>query len=134
MDLVKHYSGHCSNFMEWLQALHLIAFSLRSVAIKFSSFSLSIFFFLPLVFFFLFFQFSCQPATEKEDLWGDWSMCGTEASRQALLKKSTFALILAPANASLVSTATLQARLWEALRDGAIPVLLGGDTLLLPYR
>lgn len=79
-------------------------------------------------------QFSCQPATEKEDLWGDWSMCGTEASRQALLRKSTFTLILVPANASLISTATLQARLWEALRDGAIPVLLGGDTLLLPYR
>ncbi|XP_034250029.1 exostosin-3 [Thrips palmi] len=78
-------------------------------------------------------EFSCQPATEKEDLWGDWSMCGTEASRQALLRKSTFTLILVPSNASLVSTATLQARLWEALRDGAIPVVLGGDTLLLPY-
>ncbi|KAK3914714.1 Exostosin-3 [Frankliniella fusca] len=78
-------------------------------------------------------EFSCQPATEREDLWADWSMCGTEASRQAVLRQSTFALLLAPANASLVTTATLQARLWEALRDGAIPVILGGDRLHLPY-
>lgn len=67
-------------------------------------------------------------------MWGDWSMCGTEASRQALLRQSTFVLLLAPANSSLTTTATFQARLWEALRDGAIPVLLGGDSMQLPFR
>lgn len=64
---------------------------------------------------------------------GDWALCGTDRSRRAILRDSTFVLILAPADRNYVTTALLQARLYEALRSGAIPVILGGDRIRLPY-
>lgn len=83
-----------------------------------------------------FIQFECIPASEDrktiEPL--DWSLCGTDSSRKAILKDSTFALILAPSNATFVTTSFMQARLYEALRAGAIPVVLGGDQILLCYN
>ena len=63
----------------------------------------------------------------------DWSLCGTDGSRRAVLRESTFALILAPSSSELVSTTLLQTRVYEALRSGAIPVILGGDQILLAY-
>ncbi|XP_034934185.1 exostosin-3 [Chelonus insularis] len=82
-----------------------------------------------------FIQFECIPATEihKTDKALDWSLCGTESSRKEILQDSTFALILAPTNTSFISTSSIQARLYEALRSGAIPVVLGGDQVLLSY-
>lgn len=87
-------------------------------------------------------QFRCVPATEHKTNSGasaasqtpprDWSLCGTDSSRKAVLRDSTFALLLSPDHRQASST-LLQARLYEALRSGAIPVLLGGDQLLLPY-
>lgn len=83
-----------------------------------------------------FIQFECIPASVEsrpmEAL--DWSLCGTDSSRRAILKESTFALILAPSNASLLTTSSMQARLYEALRSGSIPVILGGDQVLLNYN
>lgn len=83
-----------------------------------------------------FIQFECIPASGDgrvvEVL--DWSLCGTDSSRRAILKESTFALILAPSNATLVTTSSIQARLYEALRSGAIPVILGGDQIFLSYK
>ncbi|KAL7299757.1 hypothetical protein TKK_0007507 [Trichogramma kaykai] len=83
-----------------------------------------------------FIQFECVPASEEkrsnEVL--DWSLCGTESSRKSILRESTFALILAPSNVSFLSTAVMQARLYEALRSGAIPVILGGDRVALSYK
>ena len=83
-----------------------------------------------------FIQFECIPASEeeKDNIVLDWSLCGTESSRKAILKESTFALILAPSNVSFLSTALMQARLYEALRSGAIPVILGGDRVSLSYK
>lgn len=80
-------------------------------------------------------QFECEPPVERRALLpaGDWALCGTDRSRRAVLRDSTFALILAPGDVSYASTALLQARLYEALRSGGIPVLLGGDRSLLPY-
>lgn len=80
-------------------------------------------------------QFTCDPATEQkyDHLFRDWSLCGTDSSRKAVLRDSTFALIMAPAQEQLISTAFMQARLYEALRSGAIPVVLGGDDVYLPY-
>lgn len=43
-----------------------------------------------------------------------------------VLRDSTFALILAPSR-DFVSTTVVQARFYEALRAGAIPVVVGGD-------
>lgn len=67
------------------------------------------------------------------DLWGEWVLCGTESSRANILRDSTFALVMAPTNASLVSTTVVQIRVYEAIRAGAIPVLLGGDQLEMAY-
>ncbi|EFN78322.1 exostosin-3 [Harpegnathos saltator] len=83
-----------------------------------------------------FIQFECIPASVEskpvEAL--DWSLCGTDSSRRTILKESTFALILAPSNATLLTTSSMQARLYEALRSGSIPVILGGDQVLLNYN
>ena len=83
-----------------------------------------------------FIQFECIPASEEKNLVEilDWSLCGTDSSRKAILKESTFALILAPSNASFITTSSMQARLYEALRSGSIPVFLGGDQILLSYN
>ncbi|CAK1599869.1 unnamed protein product [Parnassius mnemosyne] len=80
-------------------------------------------------------QFECDPPVEKHAIIpiGDWALCGTDRSRRSVLKDSTFVLILAPGDSSYTTTALLQARLYEALRSGAIPVLLGGDRIRLPY-
>ncbi|PSN36588.1 Exostosin-3 [Blattella germanica] len=71
--------------------------------------------------------------TKGSDSWGEWALCGTESSRTNVLRDSTFALIMAPTNMSLVSTTVVQIRVYEALRAGAIPVLLGGDRLEMAY-
>lgn len=80
-------------------------------------------------------QFECDPPVEKRVTVqiGDWALCGTDRSRRAVLQDSTFVLILAPADRDYATTALLQARLYEALRSGAIPVILGGDRIQLPY-
>lgn len=80
-------------------------------------------------------QFECIPAIENNEITDsfDWSLCGTESSRKEVLKQSTFSLILAPANTSYITTSTIQARLYESLRSGAIPVVLGGDQIVLSY-
>ncbi|XP_049887333.1 exostosin-3 [Pectinophora gossypiella] len=80
-------------------------------------------------------QFECDPPVERRALLpiGDWALCGTDRSRRAILRDSTYALILAPADRTYSTTALLQARLYEALRSGAIPVILGGDRIRLPY-
>ncbi|XP_058058854.1 exostosin-3 [Anopheles bellator] len=79
-------------------------------------------------------QFECVPATEQRNPTNvrDWSLCGTDNSRKSVLKDSTFALLLAPSGTAVSST-LLQARLYEALRAGAIPLILGGDQVTLPY-
>ncbi|KAG6460744.1 exostosin-3 isoform X2 [Manduca sexta] len=80
-------------------------------------------------------QFECDPPVENSASQpiGDWALCGTDRSRRALLRDSTFVLILAPADSRYTTTALLQARLYEALRSGAIPIILGGDGIRLPY-
>lgn len=82
-----------------------------------------------------FFQFECIPATEQKTIAPirDWSLCGTDSSRRNILRESTYVLIFAPGNQEYVTTTLLQARLFEALRSGSIPVILGGDQVLLPY-
>ena len=78
-----------------------------------------------------FFQFSCagsaQPGLESE-----WLICGTQESRIAILKDSTFSLVISPANYSLISTPQIHVRIYEALKTGAIPVVLGNH-IQLPF-
>lgn len=79
------------------------------------------------------FDFTCSNTAAVASAEDDWELCGTETSRTGLLQQSTFALVPAPRNMTLVSSALTLARLYEALRAGAIPVILGGDRLQLPY-
>lgn len=81
------------------------------------------------------FEFECIPPSDdnlSSDV-DDWALCGTDSSRRTVLKDSTFVLIFAPSNPNLISTTLLQARVYEALRSGAIPVILGGDQIYLAY-
>ena len=86
------------------------------------------------------FEFSCT-YERVVGMSGEWEMCGPDSERQNLLEQSTFTLIMAPTNVSSVTgqrytpTATLlfQTRFYEALKYGAIPVILGGDYNTLPY-
>ncbi|KAF2881360.1 hypothetical protein ILUMI_24803 [Ignelater luminosus] len=82
-----------------------------------------------------YFEFECIPANDDNINTGfqDWALCGTDSSRKFILRDSTFVLIFAPATAEYVSTTLLQARIYEALRSGAIPVILGGDQIRLAY-
>lgn len=80
-------------------------------------------------------QFECIPATEQKTVGTvrDWMLCGTDSSRKAILKDSTFTLLLSP-GVGEVSSTLFQARLYESLRSGAIPVILGADQIALPYE
>ncbi|CAH0387200.1 unnamed protein product [Bemisia tabaci] len=78
-----------------------------------------------------FFAFGCEPgATQFKE---EYNLCGNETTRSVILKDSTFALITPPVNSSFVSTPLFQARLYEAMKYGAIPVVLGNDHVQLPY-
>ncbi|XP_033121610.1 exostosin-like 3 [Anneissia japonica] len=59
----------------------------------------------------------------------EWGLCGDHTDRAAILQQSTFALILAN-NDSVAFSTHLYKRLYEALRYGAIPVILGEQTQL----
>lgn len=80
-------------------------------------------------------QFECQPAIKKDfpaQMHREWSLCGTENLRKNVLKDSTFVLIFAPGH-GVVSSINVQARLYEALRSGAIPIILG-EQVNLPFE
>ena len=57
----------------------------------------------------------------------EWGLCGTEDSRGKLLKQSTFVLL--PAKSS---SPGLGVRLYEALKNAAIPIVIGDAPL--PYE
>ncbi|XP_013380983.1 exostosin-like 3 [Lingula anatina] len=79
-----------------------------------------------------FFQYSC----DKEGVQDEptvWTLCSPDLKRHEVLKQSTFSLILAPSNFSLVSTISIQTRLYEALKYGAVPVIVG-EHLRLPFE
>ena len=63
---------------------------------------------------------------------GEWNLCGSETERAETLQQTTFSILIAPANSSVPSTTVFQTRLYESLKHGAIPVILG-DTVELPY-
>ncbi|KAL1494285.1 hypothetical protein ABEB36_009908 [Hypothenemus hampei] len=81
------------------------------------------------------FEFECIPANDDSMKTGpqDWALCGTDSSRRTVLKDSTFVLIFAPTSTDYISTTLVQARVYEALRSGAVPVILGGDQIKLAY-
>nr|CAB3244016.1 exostosin-like 3 [Phallusia mammillata] len=61
----------------------------------------------------------------------EWALCGNFASRSLVLAQSTFTLISAPEQPSVVTTTSIFViRLTEALRSGAVPVVLGTHAVL----
>ncbi|GFQ71601.1 exostosin-like 3 [Trichonephila clavata] len=76
-----------------------------------------------------FFQFSCAgssfPGQDSE-----WLLCGTSENRLSILQDSTFVLIISPMDYKILSTPQIHIRVYEALRTGAIPVLLGNHVRL----
>ncbi|EEB17816.1 conserved hypothetical protein [Pediculus humanus corporis] len=84
----------------------------------------------------LYFHFTCDPPivslqSKHPDL-QEWLLCGTETTRGTILKNSTFVLIMAPPT-DIISSTILQARIYEALRSGSVPVILGGDQVKLSF-
>lgn len=77
-------------------------------------------------------NFMCDNS-ERIGMNGEWGLCGSSAQRADYLKKSTFNMIISPANYSLSSTTVFQVRLYESLKYGAIPVILG-DYSHLPFE
>lgn len=78
-----------------------------------------------------YFEFICSGDNKRTvGINGEWALCGSDSYRTDLLKQSTFALIIAPTNISIVSTVLTQWRLYEALKNGAIPVILGDHVSL----
>jgi alpha-1,4-N-acetylglucosaminyltransferase EXTL3 len=71
-------------------------------------------------------------AATAQGKFGEWLPCGTEASRAAVLRSSTYTLILAPSQTQQLATPLILARLSEALKQGAVPVILG-DQIILPF-
>lgn len=82
------------------------------------------------------FEFECVLASDDNTNTApqDWALCGTDSSRRAILKESTFVLIFAPGTPELITTTLLEARIYEALRAAAIPVIVGGDQVTLAYN
>lgn len=63
---------------------------------------------------------------------GEWMLCGSDTERSEILIRSTFSILISPANVSLSSTTIFQTRLFESLKHGAVPVILE-DSVELPF-
>ncbi|XP_074656159.1 exostosin-like 3 [Tubulanus polymorphus] len=80
-----------------------------------------------------YFYFYCNKNSDiRASMDGEWTLCADEESRREILALSTFSLILAPVDASIVSTVTIQRRLLESIKYGAVPVVLG-DFVRFPF-
>lgn len=76
-------------------------------------------------------SFSCKTRSfEVSDQ--DWYLCDDEDRRNEVLEKSTFNLIIVPTDELTLNSRALNRRLYEALRSGNIPVILGTN-LVLPF-
>ena len=80
-----------------------------------------------------YFEFICGAGIKLPAVNGEWVQCGTEQQQEELFLMSTFRLIIAPVDTSLVSTEMLQSSLYSALKYGSVPVILG-DYIQLPFQ
>ncbi|XP_071113218.1 exostosin-like 3 [Haliotis cracherodii] len=79
----------------------------------------------------LFLQFSCD-GPRPQGSYAEWGLCGNNERRSKVLSQSTFSLVLPPTNFTMLSTTVFQIRLYESLKYGAIPIILG-DHVQLPF-
>jgi len=80
-----------------------------------------------------YFEFICSSGIKQPGVNSEWVQCGTEQQQKELFLMSTFRLIIAPMDTSLVSTEMLQLTLYLALKYGSVPVILG-DYVQLPFQ
>lgn len=77
----------------------------------------------------------CSLADQNKNFTSDeWRLCKSEKERADVLKESTFALIPCTLNSAVLSTATFLTRLFESLKYGSIPIILGSDYITLPFN
>ncbi|XP_077565116.1 exostosin-3-like [Haemaphysalis longicornis] len=78
------------------------------------------------------FNFSCWNTEYAFAIPNEWLLCGDNSTRAQLLRQSTFSIVLAPLG-DFVSSHVFLTRLCESLQNGAIPVIVGGDAVELPF-
>ncbi|XP_078665136.1 exostosin-like 3 [Branchiostoma floridae x Branchiostoma belcheri] len=66
-----------------------------------------------------------------QGLRGEWQLCGKPQERQQVLRESTFSIIIVAAS-SVLSSVLTTVRLYESLKYGAVPVILG-EQVQLPF-
>ena len=78
-----------------------------------------------------FFEFQCNEAQSSDQ---EMALCGSDETRAAILKQSTFVLIHLPTHD--LTTYNAQVRLFEALKYGAVPIVLGDHSskFIFPYE
>ena len=77
-------------------------------------------------------QFSCKRNTLYQHLL-EWDVCENELTRLGALENATFSMILSPLDDTIISSTLVQLRVYESLKAGTIPVILGTN-ILLPYN
>ena len=80
-----------------------------------------------------YFEFQCSDGNGQRRELG---LCGSTGTRAALLKQSTFVLIFLTSSNSDLTTIDIQLRLYEALKMGAVPIVVGNHNLkfVFPYE
>lgn len=78
-------------------------------------------------------DFDCVSSSKKKIISDEWRLCKSENDRASILKKSTFTLIPCTMDEKSISTPIFLLRLFESLKYGAIPVILGVDQVELPF-
>ncbi|KAH9367413.1 hypothetical protein HPB48_004008 [Haemaphysalis longicornis] len=78
------------------------------------------------------FNFSCWNTEHAVAMPNEWLLCEDNSTRAQLLRQSTFSIVLAPLG-DFVSSHVFLTRLCESLQNGAIPVIVGGDAVELPF-
>jgi len=78
-------------------------------------------------------DFDCVSSSKKKIVLDEWLLCKSEADRASILKKSTFTLIPCTIDEKSVSTPVILVRLFESLKYGVIPVILGVDQVEMPF-
>ena len=80
-----------------------------------------------------YFEFQCADVAVASA--EEMVLCGSVEDRAAVLKQSTFVLIVLSSSSNSLTTYGVQIRLFEALKYGAIPMVIGGHNakFLFPY-